>query len=394
MISSILNIWRKELTDYVRDRKTLRQSLITPLILGIFYAVFNPLISSSFGERARAPVTVPTVGIEYAGEALLTTFEAFGITLTPYEGDLRAAVERAEEGAGLIIPEGFADSVTDERPASLTLLTNPTSGGLFGSSFSGDRLDLAINAFNQQVAAARLQARSVSPELITPVVMQPENLATPTQLGGAFASFSLPLLLAIVVAQGGLYIAIDVTAGEKERGTLEALFVTPVTDVQVLVGKLLAVFTMTVVPLILTFAGFWVATALLPESVRMGGTLPLNVIISAILIGLPLSLFLNVVTMILCVRAKAFKDAQNAATPVIFGAMVPAFAAAFVQPASPLAYLIPVYGSSAVIGNLAAGGVLPENAVLFAVLGSLIAAGVGFMLALRIFNRERVLYSA
>lgn len=393
MIGIILNIWRKELMDYLRDRKSLTQSLATPLILGIFYALFNPLISSSFGERARAPVSVPTVGIEYAGDALLKTFDSFGITLTPYVGDLRAAIERAEEGAGLIIPPGFADAVTGEQPASLTLLTNPTAGGLFGGTFSSERLDLAINAFNQQVAAARVQARSVSPDLLKPVSIQPENLATPSQLGGAFASFSLPLLLAIVVAQGGLYIAIDVTAGEKERGTLEALFVTPVSDVQVLVGKLLAVFTMTVVPLVLTFAGFWVATALLPESVRMG-TLPLNVIISAVLIGLPLSLFLNVVTMILCVRAKAFKDAQNAATPVIFGAMIPAFAAAFAQPASALAYLIPVYGSSAVIGKLAAGGVLPENAVLFAVLGSLIAAAAGFGLALRLFNRERVLYKA
>jgi sodium transport system permease protein len=392
MIARITNIWRKEIVDSLRDRKALTQALAVPLIVGIFYAVFNPLINSTIVARAKEPVTIPAQGIENAGPALLGTLKQFDITLKPFSGDLRAVVARGEQGAGLIIPPGFADAVAGERPAQLTLLTNQTAGGIFGGSFSSERLDLALKTFEQNEAARRVQARNMDPALLAPVALDAQSLATPEQLAGVFASFTLPILLATIVAQGGLFVAIDVTAGEKERGTLEALLVTPATDAEILLGKLAAVFTISCIPIVLTFMGFWVASALLPASVTSGAVLPLAVIIGAILIGLPLALFVNVVTMIVSIRTKSFKDAQSAATPVMLGVIAPAMAAAFIPPTGVLGYLIPIYGSSALVSSMATGGIVPQFAWIFSVAGSLLAAAVGIAIALRLFNRERLLY--
>ena len=98
-----------------------------------------------------------------------------------------------------------------------------------------------------------------------------------------FAAFTLPLLLASIVAQGGLFVAIDITAGEKERGTLESLLVTPASDFEVLTGKLLAVFTITCLPIVLTFMGFWLASSFMPDVATNGGKLaPLGVIVGAV----------------------------------------------------------------------------------------------------------------
>jgi sodium transport system permease protein len=122
--------------------------------------------------------------------------------------------------------------------------------------------------------------------------------------------------------------------------------------------------------------------------------LPFNIVLVAIIVGLPLTLFINVVLMIVSIRTKAFKDAQSAATPVMFACMVPGFAAAFSPPSSLTSFLIPIYGSAGVVGEAArSGGAVDGSALLLSVIGSLVAAVVAFIIAMRFFNRERLLYS-
>jgi sodium transport system permease protein len=388
----IWNIWRKELTDGLRDRKALTQAILIPLIVGIFYAVFNPWITAMISERAREPVTIPSQGIEHADQRFLDVLKQMDITLKPYEGDLQGAIRRGVEGVGLVIPEDFSERVQQEQPAGLTLYTNRAAGGIFGGGFSAERLDLAIKTYSEAVTVGRVQERGLDPNLLAPVSLDAQDLATPEQLGGYFAAFTLPILLATIVAQGGMFLAIDVTAGEKERGTLESVLVTPASDFEVFVGKLGAVFSLTCVPIVLTFMGFFIASNLLPESVTQGAVLPFEVVLAAILLSLPLALLFDAAIMIVSVRTKAFKDAQQALTPFMFAAIAPAMVAAFVTPSNPLFYGIPVYGTAALVGKLATGAPVPELAFVLAIAGSLAASAVCVFIGLRVFNRERLLY--
>lgn len=394
MWSRIANIWGKEITDSLRDRKALRQALLIPLLIGVFYAVFNPLISSAIRDRAREALVIPAQGIEYAGQSFIDALKAQKITLEPFTGDLQAAIKRGDKSAGVIIPPGFSDSVAAEKPATLTLLTNQTSGGIFGGSFSGERLDLAISSYNRAITAQRISSRNIDPAILSPITLDARDLASPEQLAGLFASFTLPILLGTIVAQGGLFVAIDVTAGEKERGTLESLLVTPASDFEVLIGKLLAVFTITCIPIVLTFLGFWLAGNFVPDSATNGGKLPLSVIFGAIGMSLPLALFVDVALMIVSIRTKAFKDAQSAATPISLLAIVPAMAAGFIAPSNLLFYLIPLYGPCALVGQMAIGTQIPFLAYVYAIVGSLVAAAICFVIAMRFFNRERMLYGS
>lgn len=395
MLNNILNIWQKELLDIVRDRKGLRQTLVVPLILGIFYAVLNPLLGTLITSRQEGTLVLPVQGVEYAGQEFIDMFARFDIELEPFDGDLEATIASAEEAAGLIFTPGFGDNIAAEKEATLIVRTNNTSGGLFGGGISLGRLELALNAYNQQITVERLTAREVDLAVLAPVNLDVQDLASAAQRAGAAASFFLPILVALSAVQGGMFIAIDVTAGEKERGTLESLLVTPSSDAEIFVGKLVAVFTVTAVPIVLTLFGFWAASSLLPESMTDGvGALPLNIIFQAILVSLPLALFANVVLMIISIRTKTFKDAQSALSPVIFVVLFTAMAAAFVPPTgASLAYLLPVYGTSAIVGVLTLGGIVPANAVLFSVIGNLLATVVGIVIAMQIFNRERLLYS-
>ena len=393
ILFNLINIWRKELTDTLRDRKALSQTLMIPLIIGLFYAVLNPAIGRLIQSRAEDPITIPVQGLEYASPDFIALLAQFEITLEPYEGDLEAVVTSGEEAAGMIIPANFADQLLAEQPVAVTLFINPTAGGLFGGGIEVQRVEFAMTSFNQQIGVSRLQVREIDPALLSPVAMDMQDLSTPAQRAGAFASLMLPLLVGIIAAQGGMFIAIDVTAGEKERGTLEALLVTPTSDVEIFVGKLSAVFTMTLAPVVLTLMGYWVGSNLLPEDWTNGAVLPLSLIVQTILLALPLALFLNVVLMAVSIRTKAFKDAQSAAGPLIFGVTMASMAAAFIPPTNVLLYLIPIYGTSAIVGTLAVGGVIPVMGVVLSVVGSIAAALVGIILSLRLFNRERLLYS-
>ena len=395
MLNNILNIWQKELLDIIRDGKGLRQTLIVPLVLGIFYAVLNPLIGSLVTSRQENVLVLPVQGVEYAGQEFIDTFARFNIELEPFSGDLEATIASGEEAAGLIFTPGFGENVAAEEEATLIVRTNSSAGGLFGGGLSLGRLELALNAYNQQITVQRLTERNVDLAVLAPVNLNAQDLASPAQRAGAAAAFFLPILVAITAVQGGMFIAIDVTAGEKERGTLESLLVTPSSDAEIFVGKLASVFTVTAVPIALTLFGFWTASVLLPESMTDGaGALPIVVILQAILVSLPLALFANVILMIISIRTKTFKDAQSALSPVIFGVLFTAMAAAFVPPTgASLTYLLPVYGTSAVVSALTLGGIVPANAVLFSIVGNLLATVVGVIFAMQIFNRERLLYS-
>ncbi|MCL4262755.1 MAG: ABC transporter permease [Anaerolineae bacterium] len=389
-----LNIWYKEILEMLRNRKALRDTLLIPLILGVFYAVLNPMLGEMINRRSESVIVLPVQGLEHADPAFVETFAAYDIELEPFEGDMETAVREARETAGIIFTEGFSENVASEADANLILYMNPTAGGPFGGNISLSRIELALSAYNQQLTIQRLQVRDVDPSVLTPVRLTAEDLSTAAQRAGATAALFLPMLVAIGAINGGSFIAIDVTAGEKERGTLEALLMTPASDVQIFVGKLLAVFVVTAVPIALTLLGFWAGTAFLPASMTGGvGPLPLDVIVKAILITLPLALFANVLLMILSIRTKGFKEAQSAMTPVTFGVIFVAMAAAFVPPTQSVLFLIPIYGTSAVVGVLAQSGVIPANAILFSVVGSLVATAVVTVIALRLFNRERLLYS-
>ncbi len=389
-----LNIWYKEVLEMIRDKKGLRQMLLMPLVLGVFYAIINPLLGELVSSRNDETLVIPVQGLEYADEAFIETFAQFDIELEPYDGDMETAVNTAAEAVGIIFVEGFDEQIDAEEKATLILLTNATAGGLFGGSLSLNRLELALSTYNDKITVQRLQAHNIDTSILSPVELQAHDLSTAAQRAGAAAAFFLPMLVAIGAVQGGAFIAIDVTAGEKERGTLEALLSTPATDMQIFIGKLLAVFTVTVVPIAITLMGFWVASAVLPESMTNGvGPLPLGVIFKAILITLPLALFANVLLMIISIRTKGFKEAQSAMSPVLVGVMFVAMAAAFLSPTQSVLFLIPVFGTSAVVGSLALGGVMPANAILFSVLGSAVATAVIIVVALQIFNREKLLYS-
>lgn len=399
MWTRITNIWFKELMDSLRDRRALRQAILTPVAIGILYAIMNPLIFAGIERQverqSQESLIVPTLGSENIDAGLAAILDEADIILEEYSGTRAALEAEVTEGdlkTALVIPADFAATVAAEGVADLELLVN-TGGSAFDIDTSAVRLRSVIDGYGQLLVSQRLAARGVDPSILTPIELTQVSLTTPEQAANQLSGLYLPILIAIVVVQGGMFVAIDVTAGEKERGTLESLLVTPSTDLEIFLGKLLAVFTTTLIPLVLTFVAFGLSTNLLPASLSEGATIPISTLVGSIVIAIPLAIVANILLMILAIRTKTFKDAQSAVTPFTFLIIFPMMAAGFFPSDNPLVAAIPVYGTGTVAAQLGTGNTFPWLMFALSVVGCAVLAVIAFIIAMRLFDRERLLYS-
>lgn len=400
-MNNIINIWRKEVVDNLRDRKALRQSVLMPVMFGIIYAFLFPLLgnvmSSRVEEQGQQSLEVVAIGSENVNAALAEVFESADISLAEYAGTrdaLEMEIESAEITLAIIIPDDFSAAIDSEQPAQIELLSNTDGGSMFNIDTSTFRIQNALQGYNQALITSRLTERGIDPAILTPIDIQRVSLTTPEQETAGQNSYLLSILVGLVVAMGGMYVALDVTAGERERGTLEALLLTPASDMEIFTGKLLAVFSITFIPIVATFVAFGLTTNLLPESMSTGAQIPPIVFVGSIIAALPFALAVNVVMMLVAIRMSTFKEAQSAATPVTMGAMFPTIAAGMFPPSNPIFFLIPAYGTGAVVGKLAVEGAFPFTAFMLSVVGALLVAAIGIIIGMRLFNRERLLYGA
>jgi sodium transport system permease protein len=238
-VSAILTVFRKEFRENLRDRRTV----LTALLFGpLFGPLFFSLMLQFSLDRSRVGVdeimNVAVIHPEHAPH--LTAFlESRRINLQPLAGDeaaARHAVATRTARVVLEIPETFGTQLEAGRPAVLRMYADSSRTG---DERYAQRLESIIALYSQQIATQRLSLRGIDPQLLAPVAVQDVDVATPT--GRALLVLGmLSFFIILSLLTGGMYLAIDTTVGERERGTLEPLLATPVPREALLYGKLLA----------------------------------------------------------------------------------------------------------------------------------------------------------
>ncbi|UCH89209.1 MAG: ABC transporter permease [Thermoplasmata archaeon] len=257
--------------------------------------------------------------------------------------------------------------------------------------------DLYTRSRQQEVLQERGLSQSEIEYVIMPSFTYPEDTSTPEERGGFILAMLLPMILGIYIVTGSMYHTIDTTAGEKERHTLEALLVTPPSKTELVMGKFLSILLVTM--LIIIVAMLSLVISLHYSSEIFGGigavsfSMSLPVIIFLIVIFFVLAVLVNAVEMAICFFAKSFKEAENYITPIIFMVLIPAI---FLQGLSPedmtlSMFFVPILNVLTVFQEVLLGvvdplhiGIVIGTSTLYAILASIIA--------IRIFNREEVLF--
>ncbi len=392
-LNAIRAVLGKELLDNFRDRRALLTALLLgpllgPLLLGMLVVLFSVQLSPADPRETKMPVT----GAGYA-PALMQFLEGYGVVAEATEADdQEAAVRRGELDYLVIIPEDFSARLAAGETTAIRILVD---GSRTRIQPQRQRVVRLIEAWSEQLAAQRLMVRGLSAELREPVRLQMEDVSTARQRSALLLAF-LPYSLVFGILMGGFYLAIDVTAGERERGTLEALLSTPVERSTLVLGKWLAVACFSGFALLLTVAVYLLGLERLPwSSLGLAPHFGVTTALATLLIYLPLVLLAAALLMLVASFTASFKEAQSWLSVLAIAPMAP-LVAHFVAPFEPGFGLmvLPVAAQQVLVLELLRGDEVLLIHALLATLAALLWTALALALSMRLYARERLLGAA
>ena len=385
---NVLSIARKEWLEIVRDRRSL--------FTGLFYGVWGPMvmgIALLAMARHQGDLGAITIGAQGIGEApsLAAYLKSRDVSVATVD-DAAAAIRDERYGAVLVVSDTYAGRFRESRTAQVALLYHSTRPD---SNRHAAHVRSVLADYSRSVADTRLVVRGIAPSVVVPVRTLERDFATVADRAGrAFATLPIFLLLAAFI--GGMSVAADVAAGERERGSLESLLLHPVSRQAIVAGKWLAVSTATLATVVVAIV---VSHAVLQHPRLQQLDLPIGLRVSEALALLailaPLALAASALQLLIAFHTRTYKEAQAKLSMLIFVPMIPGFLFAFgsMQPAPWMAFA-PMIGQHMLITDLVRGDAvsLPTAAALSLVtLAVTIAAGGAASLQL---NREAVLRRA
>ena len=318
----MMSVFSKEVLDNFRDRRVILNTLIIGPLLGpVIFAVMISFMTRQATERMEAPLELPVIGAEHA-PALIGFLEREGVLIQDPPADPEDAVRREEVEIILRIPADFGDAWVEGRPAPLELIADQ-SLRYTGTTIA--RVRGYLSAYSAQISQARLQLRGVHPDITRPLQIAVIDLSTPESRGGMLLAF-LPYFIMITVFMGSMHMAIDTTAGERERKSLEPLLINPLPRWQIMAGKLLATTLFALLTLGLGLIAFVYAMGFLPTAdMDMALNLDFRVAGLAFVLVSPVALLAAALLTILAAFAKSFREAQSYMGLVILVPMIPSF---------------------------------------------------------------------
>jgi sodium transport system permease protein len=374
-VSSIAIVFRKEMVEILRDRRTLiaigLAALATPVVLFV--------ISQVSTKTATQTYTLGYSGDMPAGLDIL--FTATGLKLEQVADPASAA--RQQVDVGLAFRPGVVDEYYDPTRQS--------------AQVADVRIQTVLSRYAAAKITASLQEKGVDPSLLNPLPLTVHPLSSPVRAAqNAFLSFFLPYILITMTLTGGLSAALDTSAGERERKTLESLLLTPAPRSHVLVGKMLAVALTSLVAAMVAIVSMLITLS----RISFGGAggvanvalTPLAAVVMVWLAVLLAGSFASV-TITLGTLARNFRQGQAYATPLYFITIFPASIVLFIPDFNPnLAYyLIPILNAVLVLRDAIVHDTLAWSAFLVTSASLAVTAAGSFYIALRLFTREALL---
>jgi sodium transport system permease protein len=390
-MSGLATVYKKEIRENLRDRRSLFNSvLLGPILFPILFIGLAYFAGSKQQEDAEKILEVPVVGTEHAPN-LVGFLEQQGVVIQAAPADPEMSVKTQEVQVIVRIPEQFGEQWTTGEPAIIEVIADPSRRE---SRITQQRVRGLLNAYGAQIGQLRVQLRGVSPTLRSPIMIKDVDLSTP-QSRGMLVMIMLPYVLMITAFTGGMHLAIDSTAGEKERKSLEPLLISPVPRWQIMLGKMSATATFAFASLALTLLAFRFAFPLLPTG-ALGVDLNLSgKAMGGILMAIsPVVILAAAMLTTLAALAKSLREAQSYMGLVFMIPMIPSLIF-MVNPMKPETWMmaIPMFSQNLLIGEFVRG----ESVSLLWLtmsMGSTLLIGFGFAaVAATLFNRPGIVFS-
>lgn len=385
-------ILRKEVVDNLRDRRTLStiamSVVIGPLLIFGFLWFAEKTVKEETDPVNAEALVLPVVGAEYAPN-LMAWLAQNNIKVVESPTDPEASIKKGEHRAILILDEQFPTSFSNAKTAPIRLVYDSSISGLEQIGFH--TVKNAINAYSQQVGVMRLSARGISPEVIQAIKVNVSDIATPQARSGQVLSM-MPYLIIMFIMAGGMYLAIDSTAGEREKGSLEPLLTQPVERNIILLAKLSATIVFSSLTFLLVLTGLALGFAYMPIDSLAAVSVSFIKVTKVFVFCLPFS-FLGCALMVLLASfTKSYKEAQSYLSMVMLLPSLPLMMLAFLSPEPSMNNMwIPSLSQGLIIIETFKGEDIPLHLVALSMLASTAFATVLAWFAVKLYQRERIL---
>ena len=391
-MNAVLTVFWKEVRENLRDRRTVINTLLTgPLMAPLmFVLIINAAVTREL-DKADKPLPVPVVGAANAPN-LVAALRRAGVEVKDAPADPERAVREQEVDLVLRIPADYANAWDKGESAQVELIYDQSQRDAQGSV---GRLRGLLDAYAAQTGALRLVARGISPSLTRPLVVAERDQSTAQARSGTLFGM-LPYFFILGVFIGGMALAIDTTAGERERQSLEPLLVNPVARGGLLAGKLGATSAFAFTTLLLSIVAFSVAGRFLPTQ-KLGMSLELGVHFAALTLFamLPLVVLLASLQTLAAAFAKSFREAQTYLSLLMFVPVIPTLLLSlFPLKTQSWMYAVPLMGQQVTIMRLLRGDPIEPFQLLLCFGCTALAALLAWLVTAAVYRSERLAISA
>jgi len=393
-------VYRKELVDSLRDRRTLVSMIVVPLLIMPLLTIGLGVLSFALvGAAMKEAPQVMILGGEDSPHVVAELKQLKDLQIVPAKPDYADEISNKQIRAAVEIPQGFEAKLAAGESSTVKIYMYE---GELKSGFGADRLQRFFRELRDRSIRESLQARHLPENLARPFDIQEKNVAPPEKVGGAILGGMVPYFVILLCLTGAMYPAMDLTAGEKERGTIETILCSPVSRTHLVLGKFLMVLTASIATAVLAITSMAIsfgAGKKMLLGVTHGAvdaalqiTITGKAVISIFFVVLPLAVFFSAALLALSLFAKSFKEAQSYISPLMILVVMPAVAALLpgVELNAALA-LIPVLNTSLVSKEIITG-TYHWNLIALIFLSSSVYAAIAIAIAVKLFQREDVLF--
>lgn len=382
-------IFQKEWVDLIRDKRTWISALLIPIVVVPLLFLLIGYSMSKVEEQARE--YIPFAVSAGTAPELVAQIAAIPGVVQLHPADPIEAIKAGTIRVAIETDPAVVRLTDQERPITVKLWYDPTNQK---SDYAESVIAQAVERYSQQILEQRLQKAGFSREWLMPLQLESQSVASKEQEAGTMLASVIPMLLLMALVSGGMAAAVDLIAGEKERGTMETLLAAPVRAAELLAAKLLIVMLMGITSALASLCSMSLVFAASQSAADSIDTLaalvsPGAIFLLLVVIVLSAAMFAGLQLMISTV-ARTNKEAQTLMAPLVFVALVPSY---LLLPLNQLdipgyVYALPLFNSVALVKEICTGQVDALHACL-AIVSSVIYVIAAIYLAAHFFRKER-----
>ncbi|MDX1509310.1 MAG: ABC transporter permease, partial [Woeseiaceae bacterium] len=365
--------------------------LMGPLFGPLLFAfVINLSVERSLADVEKT-MLLPVIGAQHAPN-LVRFLESQNIDIVDGPEDRAAALEAVKLGTHdivVIIPPGFGEQLASGLPAKVEVVSDQANTTAERES---RRARSALQSYNQQLASIRLSARGVSPLALRPLNIDDVDVSTPSGRSGILLGMMSYFFL-FAMLMGGMYLAIDTTAGERERGSLEPLLALPVTRDRLMLGKIIATCVFMALSLMLSLLSFFVALKFMPlEQLGMTPNFGPDVVVKAFFVLSPFILVGASAMTLVASFTKSYKEAQTWVSVVLLAPTLPILIVSLLTLRPQLSFMfVPSLSQHLLLIDMVKNEPLDTLHVAISVTSTLLIGAMLTWLCARLYRREGLL---